>query len=140
MDYNTLLAYVCLDTGILTIDDEYLDNGNVGSGEAIVKKRHSLYKKENVGLVLIGQDDTETRYTTIITDQRFIVRKGKKCISNIKWDNIISIEYSKKELVFTGKNKKTTKIPVCYLVEQGIDPDVAGVFFVSFIKTRFKLK
>lgn len=156
--YNAKVELLCLDVDFMR-KDKYCAKPKGGDGEKEERKKYKLNRNENIGLKILGIDEG-VKYITIITDQRFIVRKvlqeedKKKNIKEIttkyrtiKWESTKSLSYSDGNLVFksTGRSHERT-VPVKLLDDTpSVKKDAKlldeiGQFIVSLIEIRFHLQ
>lgn len=143
MDLKIRLDYSEQDMVSLAIDDEFMDidsncNKIIGPAEHTEQKKYKLNRNENIGLIFIGSDSGK-KYTTVITDHRFVLFGYKTEQICIRWKSTKAISYNEGNLVFKSNNGHKKIIPVRCLVDSNSDIDVTGEMMVSLISSRFNI-
>lgn len=141
MDIKIRLEYSDQEKANLVINDNFMDRDSnctkiIGPAEHLEQKKYKLYNNENIGLIIIGSD-AEKKYTTIITDQRFVIFGYMSEPICIKWKSTKAIGYNEGDLVFKSTNGHKKNIPVRCLVDSSSDIDATGEMMVSLIRNRF---
>lgn len=144
MDISIVLSYSQQEVVTLNVDDDFMTKDQscdslTGPEERKVRKKYKLNPNENIGLIIIGNEDNK-KYITIITDQRFVVigNQGERS-KVIRWNNTRSVDYSDGKLVFKSIKNHCTIIPVKRLTENNCDIDDTGKMIVSLIRGRFNI-
>ncbi len=141
IDFSILLKYLddAISHSLPNIDCTFLDSKEKTISE---KEKYGLAANEKIGLVINGKikGDSQTRYTTVLSSERFLLFCNSNKIYDIKWSNMRSVSHSGKSIVFKLKDGAEKTIYGGFL-EEGIDKTNNTIYnnidvFILLIKDK----
>ena len=133
MDYYVTLDYT-EQHFYLSVDDKFCNND---SDEKSERKKYKLYKKENIGMVILGKESNKN-YITVISDRRFVMIENRTNRYQVHWKNLKLVSLKNENLIFKTFSDKTKMIPISRLSCENKDLEDIGKWILKIIRQKIK--
>lgn len=133
MDYYVTLDYT-EQQFYLSVDDKFCNND---SDEKSERKKYKLYKKENIGMVILGKESNKN-YITVISDRRFVMIENRTNRYQVHWKNLKLVSLKNENLIFKTFSGKTKMIPISRFSCENKDLEDIGKWILKIIRQKIK--